>query len=61
MDTLKTSLNKFFSTYNKKININKLISMFKISNEDYSFFIECIYELEKEGIIIGDNEGNYMY
>lgn len=61
MNSLKESLNKFFSTYNKKININKLISMFKISTEDYSFFIECIYELEKEGKIIGDNAGNYMY
>lgn len=61
MDSLKLSLKKFFTTYKNKININKLISMFKIPDKDYDLFINAIYELECEGKIIGDSDGNYMH
>lgn len=61
MESLKLSLNKFFTTYNSKININKIISMFKISQNLYEEFIQAIYDLEKEGEIIGDDEGNYIH
>ena len=61
MDSLKLSLGKFFTTYNNKINIKKIISMFKINQDVYDEFIKTIYELEKEGKIIGDDEGNYIH
>jgi len=61
MDSLKLSLSKFFTTYNNKMNIKKLISIFKIKPDNYNVLIETIFELEKEGKIIGDNDGNYMH
>lgn len=61
MDSLKLSLSKFFATYNSKINIKKLISMFKITPDNYNILIDTLYELEKDGKIIGDSEGNYMH
>ena len=61
MESLKLSLDKFFTTYNKRINITKIISMFKIKQDLYDDFIQAIYELEKEGKIIGDEEGNYIH
>ena len=61
MNSLKLSLSKFFTTYNSKINIKKIISMFKINQNVYDEFIQTIYELEKEGKIIGDDEGNYIH
>ena len=47
MESLKLSLDKFFTTYNKRINITKIISMFKIKQDLYDDFIQAIYELEK--------------
>lgn len=61
MDSLKSSLSKFFETYTSKINIKKLVSMFKIQPENYSILIDTLYELEKEGKIIGDSDGNYTH
>lgn len=61
MNSLKESLNKFFNAYNKKININKLISILRISQEDYEILKQALYELEKEGKILGDDLGNYVY
>ena len=61
MDSLKVSLNNFFSTYGSKINIKKIISIFKILPNDYDLIKNTILELEKEGKIIGDSEGNYMH
>lgn len=61
MDSLKSSLSNFFTTYNRKINIKKIISMFKIVPGNYDILINTLYELEKEGKIIGDSEGNYTH
>ena len=61
MDSLKISLNKFFETYTSKINTKKIVSMFKVTPEDYNILIDTLYELEKDGKIIGDNDGNYMH
>lgn len=61
MNSLKLSLINFFTTYNSKINIKKLISMFKIVPDNYDILISTLYKLEKEGKIIGDSEGNYMH
>lgn len=61
MKTLKESLEKYFNTHVTKVNIQKLISSFKINAKEYEVFINAIYELEKEGKIIGDNEGNYLH
>lgn len=61
MEKLKKSLNKFFITYNKKININKLISIFKVSYDDYDILNQALYELEQEGKILGDDDNNYIY
>ena len=61
MNLLKQSLVKFFSTYNKKININKLIYILKISSDDYEVLKQALYELEQEGKILGDDNNNYVY
>jgi len=61
MDSLKNSLSKFFTTYNSKINIKKLISMFKVTPDNYDSLIYSIYELEKDGKILGDDDGNYTH
>ena len=35
--------------------------MIKIQPENYSILIDTLYELEKEGKIIGDSDGNYTH
>ncbi|MBQ9071744.1 MAG: RNB domain-containing ribonuclease [Bacilli bacterium] len=61
MNLLKDKLSKFFETYKNKISVKKLISIFKISEKDYPIFLEILYQLEKEGKILGDSNGYYIH
>ena len=39
MESLKISLNKFFESYTSKINTKKIVSMFKVTPENYNILI----------------------
>ena len=61
MENIKLKLTDFFEKYKKEININELVSKFKVSDVEQDIFLDSIYELEQEGKIIGNDNGNYIH
>lgn len=58
---LKIRLEEFFKKYKKSITIDELIKKFDVEEENIKSLINSIYELEKEGKIIGTDDGYYTH
>lgn len=58
---LKMRLEEFFKKYKKSITIDKLIKKFDVEEENIKSLINSIYELEKDGKIIGTEDGYYTH
>ena len=58
---LADKLDEFFQSYGKEINISDIIKKFKLSFSEVDLVVDILYQMELDGKIIGDNDGNYQH
>jgi len=58
---IKEKLLNYFKKIKKEISIKELINSLNIKNDEYEFFSNAIFELEKEGKILCTNNQKYIH
>lgn len=58
---IKEKLENFFQKLKREISINEIISTLSINQNEYEYFSNAIYELEKEGKILCTNKNKYIH
>jgi len=61
MNELKEKIDLFFSAYKKEISVKKLLTLFKIKDDEYETLLDVLYKLEKEGKIYCLEDDKYMH
>lgn len=54
-------LEEFFKSYQHEISVNELVKKFRLNKKETQIVTNCLYDLECEGKIIGDEDGNYRH
>ena len=58
---IKEKLESFFQKLKREISINEIISTLSINQNEYEYFSNAIYELEKEGKILCTDKNKYIH